>query len=402
MGNMDCTAINKMPSKHSHPPNPARVAAVKTWGAIRDRASTSEETTSSVINNCTQNLSLAAAAAVPRRDHLARMVRRKRQAQDSKMAATSAKSPGIPNFKMAAVKLSTDVIRAFVDSFDTILVDCDGVLWAGSKLITHSVDTINFLKENGKRVFYVTNNSTKTRSQYLSRLLQIGYNAEEREIATSGFLVASYLKSIDFDKKVYLIGSKGLSEELSNHGINHTPPGPESMETDIKSYISSEFKFEDDIGAVVVGFDEYISYPKILQACNYLSRPDCLFLATNTDETFPMEIPLVVPGTGTMVRAVQTASQRTPEVFGKPFAPMFQAISKRCEIIPERTLMVGDRLNTDINFGKNCNLQTLLVLSGVTTLKKLHEQEELGDEKMVPHYYTDTLGDILQLLKTLD
>merc|ERR1712071_515620 len=86
---------------------------------------------------------------------------------------------GIPNFKMAAVKLSTDVIRAFVDSFDTILVDCDGVLWAGSKLISNSVETINFLKENGKQVFYVTNNSTKTRSQYLVRLLEIGYNAEE-------------------------------------------------------------------------------------------------------------------------------------------------------------------------------------------------------------------------------
>jgi len=174
------------------------------------------------------------------------------------------------------------------------------------------------------------------------------------------------------------------------------------MDTDIKDFVKNGIKFEDDIGAVVIGFDEYISYPKILKACNYLSRPDCMFLATNTDETFPMEIPLVVPGTGTMVRAVQTASQRTPEVFGKPFAPMFQAISKRCEMKPERTLMVGDRLNTDINFGKNCNLQTLLVLSGVTTLTKLHEQEELGDEKMVPHYYTDTLGDILQLLKTLD
>jgi len=299
---------------------------------------------------------------------------------------------------MAAVKLSKDIIRSFVDSFDTILVDCDGVLWAGSKLLTHSVDTINFLKENGKRVFYVTNNSTKTRSQYLSRLLQIGYNAEEREIATSGFLVASYLKSIDFDKKVYLIGSKGLSEELSNHGINHTPPGPESMETDIKSYISSEFKFEDDIGAVVVGFDEYISYPKILQACNYLSRPDCLFLATNTDETFPMEIPLVVPGTGTMVKAIQTPSGRIPQVFGKPFPPMLQAISKHCDIIPERTLMVGDRLNTDINFGRNCNLQTLLVLSGVTTLIQLNQQEELGDKSLIPQYYTDSLGDIFRLL----
>jgi len=81
------------------------------------------------------------------------------------------------------------------------------------------------LKGSGKQVFYVTNNSTKTRSQYLSRLLEIGYNAEEKEIATSGFLVASYLKSINFNKKVYLIGSKGLSEELTIHGINHTEPG---------------------------------------------------------------------------------------------------------------------------------------------------------------------------------
>lgn len=100
---------------------------------------------------------------------------------------------------MAAVKLSKNVIQSFIDSFDTILVDCDGlfikkcniklsnwisqifsgVLWAGSKLIHHSMETINFLKENGKRVFYVTNNSTKTRSQYLTRLLEIGYNAEE-------------------------------------------------------------------------------------------------------------------------------------------------------------------------------------------------------------------------------
>jgi len=299
---------------------------------------------------------------------------------------------------MAAVKLSKNVIQSFIDSFDTILVDCDGVLWAGSKLIHHSMETINFLKENGKRVFYVTNNSTKTRSQYLTRLLEIGYNAEEKEIATSGFLVASYLKSINFNKKVYLIGSKGLSEELTIHGIRHTPPGPQPMDTDIKDFVRGTFNFEEDIGAVVVGFDEHISYPKILHACNYLSKPDCLFLATNTDETFPMEIPLVVPGTGTMVKAVQTPSQRTPQVFGKPFPPMFQAISKQCDIIPERTLMVGDRLNTDINFGRNCNLQTLLVLTGVTTLTQLHQQEEFGDKNLIPHYYTDSLGDILQLL----
>ena len=118
---------------------------------------------------------------------------------------------------------------------------------------------------------------------------------------------------------------------------------PDPMEMDIKTFVKTDIQFQKDIGAVVVGLDEFISYPKILKASNYLANPECMFLATNTDETFPMEIPLVVPGTGTMVRAIQTASQREPRVFGKPFTPMFEAISKHSCLVPERTLMIGDR-----------------------------------------------------------
>lgn len=111
----------------------------------------------------------------------------------------------------------------------------------------------------------------------------------------------------------------------------------------MQHYVNGKIEMDEDIGAVVIGFDEHLSYPKILKASNYLADPKCLFLASNADETFPMEIPLVVPGTGVMVRAIETASQRKAKVFGKPSVPMFEAISKQSKIDPNRTLMIGDR-----------------------------------------------------------
>ncbi|KAK4011231.1 glycerol-3-phosphate phosphatase [Daphnia magna] len=300
---------------------------------------------------------------------------------------------------MAAVKLSKDIARVFVNSFDTVLFDCDGVLWAGSKVLYRAVETVNYLKDSGKQIFYVTNNSTKTRAQYLEKLMKLGFNADEKEIATSGYLVASYLESINFQQTVYLIGSKGFAEELRNHGIKHTQIGPDTMATDMPTYVNGQIELESEIGAVVIGFDEHLSYPKILKAANYLANPNCLFLASNADETFPMEIPLVVPGTGVMVKAVETASQRTAKVFGKPSVAMFEAISKQCKINPQRTLMIGDRCNTDISFGKNCQLTTLLVLSGVTSLKHLEQYKHDEQHILMPDFYTDVLGDILDLLE---
>ncbi|KAG8180311.1 hypothetical protein JTE90_028860 [Oedothorax gibbosus] len=295
----------------------------------------------------------------------------------------------------------TVVSSGFFDSIDYVLTDCDGVLWMGNEAIPGSVETIHALKKLGKHIIYVTNNSTKSRESYLAKCQKLGFpELTKDDVVSTAFCAAAYLKSLDFKKKVYVLGSQGITDELTSVGIRHLPIGPDPVADDwIKSL--GELKLDPEVGAVVVGFDHYISYPKLTKAASYLKRPDVIFLASNRDEQFPAEGDLIIPGSGTFVAAVEVVSGRTPINLGKPGKYMLDCIKLvHPDIDFSRCLMIGDRLNTDILLGTQHGLKTLLVGTGINSIEEVREFEKTEENRLlVPDYYLPCLGDLKKYIK---
>ncbi|KAK7491507.1 hypothetical protein BaRGS_00017336 [Batillaria attramentaria] len=278
---------------------------------------------------------------------------------------------------MACERLTEPSAKALLKETDNFLFDCDGVLWDGRGVIPGSLETIIKLKELGKKVFYITNNSSRTREQYLEKCKQYGYPATVEEIVCTAYVAALYLRNISFKDKVYVVGNPAMGKELDQQGIRHTGIGPCPLQGTAADWI--DMKLDPEVKCVLVGFDGHLSYMKIMYAATYLQNPECLFVATNEDTHLPVSNSSVrIPGTGTMVAAVKTPAQREPIVVGKPERPMFEELQKLHNLDPARCVMVGDRINSDIGLAKMCGLKSLLVLTGVTAESELPLQDDVS------------------------
>ncbi|KAM9411143.1 glycerol-3-phosphate phosphatase isoform 1-T1 [Salvelinus alpinus] len=298
-------------------------------------------------------------------------------------------------------RLNGSLIKQMLDSVDSVLFDCDGVIWRGDQAIPGAPDVINLLKKNGKKVFFVTNNSTKTRKMYADKLALMGFNATEDEVFGTAYCSAMYLKHVSrLQGKVYLIGSNAMRQELEKVGIQQTGVGP-----DLISGVQIDWAnvpLDPEVKAVVVGFDEHFSYMKLNRALQYLNNPDCLLVGTNTDTRLPLEGGKAVPGTGCILKAVETAAQRQAQTVGKPNHFMYDCVASQFGLDRTRCLMVGDRLDTDILLGSNCGLKTLLTLTGVSTVADAEAHQESGCPKrlgMVPDYYVESIAELLPALQ---
>ncbi|XP_065098587.1 glycerol-3-phosphate phosphatase [Paramisgurnus dabryanus] len=304
---------------------------------------------------------------------------------------------------MAASKctrLNGALTRQLLESVDSVLFDCDGVIWRGDQAIPGAPEVIKTLKKNGKRVFYVTNNSSKTRQMYADKLGKLGFDATEDEVFGTAYCAAIYLKTVcKVEGKVYLIGSNAMGQELEKMGIQQVGVGPDPISGVQIDW--ANVPLDNEVQAVLVGFDEHFSYMKLNRALQYLCNPECQFVGTNTDNRLPLEGGKAVPGTGCLLRAVETAAQRQAQVVGKPSNFMFDCVARQFGLNPDRCLMVGDRLDTDIMLGSNCGLKTLLALTGVSTVADA-EANQMSEcpqrQKMVPDYYIDSIADILPAL----
>jgi len=267
-----------------------------------------------------------------------------------------------------------------------VLSDCDGVLWNGDRAIEGAREFLGTLRQNGKRVCFVTNNSTKSREQILSKCLKLKFEAELSDVYGTAYATAAYLKMLGVGS-VYLIGSPAIYHEITSLGIKCTGLGPDELDGNWNSWLN--VKLEEGIQAVVAGFDEHFSLQKVCRAASYLLNPDCHFIVTNRDQSLPSERKdLVLPGTGCIISCLETAAGRPPIVVGKPYPTMIELLKKQFpDLDPENTLFIGDRLNTDIELGRRQGFKTLLVETGV------HNREDI-DPLKAPTYYLPSLNDI--------
>jgi 4-nitrophenyl phosphatase len=226
-----------------------------------------------------------------------------------------------------------------------LVLDMDGVLWRSSQPVGDLPAIFQRIHGLGLKVICATNNSTSTPEQFAAKLATLGVTLAPEWILNSAQASAAYLKKLHPQGgPVYLVGEIGLQLAFQPFGFWNT---------------------DRDVIAVVAGMDRQITYTK-LSVASSLIRSGALFIGTNGDKTFPTPDGLL-PGAGSILAAIETASGVTPTLIGKPSPYLYQVALERLGTSAEETLAVGDRLETDILGGQRAGMRTALVLSGVST-----------------------------------
>lgn len=303
-------------------------------------------------------------------------------------------------------KITTkDQALELLDKYDYYLFDCDGVIWLGDHLLPSVVETLQLLKDKKKKVIFVTNNSTKSRDDYLHKFEKLGIlGITKDEVFGSSYASAVYVDKIlklPKDRKVWVLGEAGIQTELQQLGYETIGGADPDLVADGAAF-NPEHKqlneLDDSVGAVVAGLTLNLNYLKLSITMQYLLKDDksLPFIATNIDSTFPSKGKLLI-GAGSIIETVAYASGRQPDaICGKPNQSMMNSIkadNPGLSLNPGRGLMIGDRLNTDMKFGRDGGLDTLLVLTGIET----EEVVKSLDEAAAPTYYADKLGDLFEL-----
>lgn len=287
-------------------------------------------------------------------------------------------------------------MRTFLSQYDTFLFDCDGVLWSGPTLFPRIAETLSFLRAQGKRLCFVTNNSTASREQYQEKLVKLGIPAEVDEIFPSSFSTAVYVKNVlglPAGSRIYVVGEAGIRRELEAQGYEVLGADSPAERTEMLEEHYVSVRPDPSVRAVVVGLDRHVNYYKLSRAYQHLRTPGTHFLATNLDNVFPRN-GTVFPGAGSIVAPLRCMTHRDPVSLGKPSAAMMDAIESVVKFDRARACMVGDRLDTDAKFGVVSGLGgTLAVLTGVCTEEDILERRY----GVTVGYYMGAINEILKV-----
>ncbi|MGW7641671.1 HAD-IIA family hydrolase [Streptomyces decoyicus] len=235
--------------------------------------------------------------------------------------------------------------RALSEAYDTALLDLDGVVYAGGQAIAHAVESLTSARDGGMHLAYVTNNAARTPQAVAGQLSGFGLPTGPDDVITSAQAVARLIaEQVPPGARVLAVGGEGLWVALRERGLEPVRSA------------------DDDLAAVVQGFDPSLDWERLAQAA-YAVQRGVPWFASNTDLTIPKEQG-IAPGNGALVEVVRIAAGGSPQVAGKPQPPMHRETVLRTGA--RRPLVIGDRLDTDIEGATNGEVDSLLVLTGVT------------------------------------
>ena len=255
------------------------------------------------------------------------------------------------------------------------LLDMDGTLYLDDDLFPHCLDFLNAVRQRGGDYLYLTNNSSKSVDKYVDKLQRIGIQANPDEFFTSTDAACVYLSENYHGKKLYALGTKSFREQLAGAGFPITD------------------HLEEDIDGLIMGYDTELTYQKLDDASRLLTlKPELMYVATNPDWVCPTSYGYV-PDCGSVSQMLFNATKRKPYFIGKPEPAIAQLAMAKKGARPEETVLVGDRIYTDIACGVNAGITTVLVFSGETT------REDWEKSEIKPTFTCQSIADIWEAIK---
>ncbi len=237
--------------------------------------------------------------------------------------------------------------------YSCYVFDLDGTIYRGDEVIDGAAEALRLLRKEDVKIFFATNNSGQTESSYVTKLARMGIKASVDEILTSGRATARYCLSVGV-RRVFVVGEPGLVETLTDEGLG------------VVNFNSLRVHpVEAKVDAVVAGIcRDALSYELLDSAMQCVSAGARL-IGTNSDATYPLAGGRFAPGAGTIISALATCTGVKPTVIGKPNPYMLLQVLQAHGVNPTETVVVGDRIDTDIMFAKAAGCAGVLVTTGV-------------------------------------
>ena len=237
-----------------------------------------------------------------------------------------------------------------------LIVDMDGTIYLGKDLIPGTLEAFDFFKKNNIDYVFFTNNSSHDLDFYYDKVSKFGISCNrEKNFYSSTELAISYLKEHGFHK-LFVVGNKSLKNKLQK-------------DFELVAKYDPNIK----IDGVLAGFSTELVYDELRDACLYLQTQKPPFFATNGDYRCPIEDGLYIPDCGGMIEWMRLATNQTARVMGKPDPEVVYTLAKKFNVKLDEVLVVGDRIYTDILVGVNAKVDSVMVLSGETTLEEMEK-----------------------------